>query len=78
MKKGTKPHNGFNPHRTPTPAPLRVLSRRVSAQYWKGLDLRNTKRWPLLELWFRAFEERPAYLATKSDYYTHCQVSTLL
>jgi len=45
----------------------------ASALYWKGLDLRNTKRWPLLELWFRAFEERPAYLATKSDYYTHCQ-----
>ena len=29
-------------------------------------------RWPNLERWFNAMEQRPAYLAFKSDYYTHC------
>ena len=46
----------------------------ASALYWKGVDVRNRHdRWPRLERWFRAFESRPAYLATKSDYYTHVQ-----
>lgn len=28
--------------------------------------------WPNLELWFDALETRPAYLAYRSDFYTHC------
>merc|ERR1719424_2007398 len=35
----------------------------------KGL-LRTLKQ---VDAWLAAFEARPAYLATKSDYYTHCQ-----
>ena len=31
----------------------------------------HTFRWPAIERWLSAFEERPSYLATKSDYYTH-------
>ena len=45
----------------------------ASCVYWKGFNLRNNARWPCLENWFRAFEARPQYVATKSDYYTHCQ-----
>jgi glutathione S-transferase len=44
----------------------------ASILYWKGLDLRNNADFPNLEAWLRAFEARPAYLASKSDYYTHC------
>lgn len=46
----------------------------ASVLYWKGINIRNRyDRWPSLERWFRAFESRPAYIATKSDYYTHVQ-----
>jgi glutathione S-transferase len=44
----------------------------ASLLYWKGLQLRGTGAFPNLDKWIAAFEERPAYLATKSDYYTHC------
>jgi len=44
----------------------------ASTLYWKGMQLRGTGRFPNLDAWLGAFEERPAYLATKSDYYTHC------
>ena len=43
----------------------------ASCLYWKGLQLRSTERWANVERWFAAFEERPCYMATKSDYYTH-------
>jgi glutathione S-transferase len=44
----------------------------ASLSYWKGLDLRDPK-WKLngLNRWLEAFEKREAYLAFKSDYYTH-------
>lgn len=44
----------------------------ASCAYWKGLDLRDPK-WNLkgLNRWLEAFEKREAYLAFKSDYYTH-------
>ena len=47
-----------------------------SMSVWTGepvLKLRGTGDFPNLDRWLAAFEERPAYLATKSDYYTHCQ-----
>ena len=39
----------------------------ASALYWKGLQIRGAgaERWPNLERWFRAFEQRPSYHATK-------------
>jgi len=43
----------------------------ASCLYWKGLQLRGTQRWKNLENWLLAFESRPTYQATKSDYYTH-------
>merc|ERR1719424_172319 len=43
----------------------------ASLLFWKGLRVRGTDL-PHLDIWLDAFEERPAYLATKSDYYTHC------
>jgi glutathione S-transferase len=44
----------------------------ASCAYWKGLNLRDPK-WNLkgLNRWIDAFEKREAYLAFKSDYYTH-------
>jgi len=44
----------------------------ASVAYWKGLNLRDPK-WNLtgLNRWLEAFEKREAYLAFKSDYYTH-------
>ena len=45
----------------------------ASVLYWKGLKLRGTGGYPGLDAWLDAFEQRPAYLATKSDYYTHCK-----
>lgn len=43
----------------------------ASVLYWKGLNLRGTERWANIEKWLLAFESRPSYQATKSDYYTH-------
>jgi glutathione S-transferase len=45
----------------------------ASAAFWSGLKIRGSGKWPLIDRWFDAFEERPSYLATKSDYYTHVQ-----
>lgn len=33
----------------------------ASCLYWKGLQLRNTERWPGLEKWLGAFEQRQSY-----------------
>ncbi|CAD7697329.1 unnamed protein product [Ostreobium quekettii] len=43
----------------------------ASLAYYKGLKMRGTGQWPALERWFDEMETRPAYLATRSDYYTH-------
>lgn len=44
----------------------------ASCAFWKGLNLRDSK-WNLkgINAWLEAFEQREAYLAFKSDYYTH-------
>jgi glutathione S-transferase len=44
----------------------------ASAAYWKGLNLRDPK-WELkgITAWLEAFEKREAYVAFKSDYFTH-------
>lgn len=34
-------------------------------------QFRYPRDWPNLTRWFDAMEERPTYLGTKSDYYTH-------
>lgn len=39
--------------------------------YYKGYHLRGTGRWPAIEAWFAALEQRPTYLGTRSDYFTH-------
>lgn len=49
----------------------------ASVPYWKGVVIRaapgapNAGRWPNIDRWFDAFEARPAYVASKSDWYTH-------
>lgn len=43
----------------------------ASVAYWSNLKLRGSGRWPAIERWMDAFEARPSYMATKSDYYTH-------
>jgi glutathione S-transferase len=43
----------------------------ASALYWKGLRIRNSGEFPNIDRWLDAFELRPSYQATKSDYYTH-------
>jgi glutathione S-transferase len=41
----------------------------ASLFYFKGYRLRQ--RHPVIDAWFRAMEERPAYLGTQSDFHTH-------
>lgn len=41
----------------------------ASALYWKGLVIRGKNN--NIDRWLEAFEKRPTYIATKSDYYTH-------
>eukprot|EP01041_Mallomonas_annulata_P008588 gene8588-17717_t len=43
----------------------------ASIAYWNGFKIRGDGRWPALERWLTAFEEKESYMATKSDYYTH-------
>jgi len=42
-----------------------------SLLYWKGFRTRGTGDFPAVDRWLEAFEKRPTYMATKSDYYTH-------
>lgn len=44
----------------------------ASLAYYKGFHMRGTGEFPGIESWFDAMEQRPAYLATRSDHYTHC------
>ena len=37
-----------------------------------GMYVRGEGRFPHLEAWFDAMEKRPAYLGSRSDFYTHC------
>jgi glutathione S-transferase len=41
----------------------------ASLAYYKGYQLRS--RHPAIDRWFRALEQRPAYLGTQSDFHTH-------
>lgn len=49
----------------------------ASVPYWKGLVVRaapgtpGAGRWPNIDRWFAAFEARPAYVASRSDWYSH-------
>lgn len=43
----------------------------ASCAYWSGLKVRHTK-WKNLDRWLEAFELRPSYMASKSDFYTNC------
>ena len=44
----------------------------ASVPYYKGLVIRDPARWPHVELWFKAMEERDSFKGIQSDYYTHC------
>lgn len=44
----------------------------ASLAYYKGYAMRGEGRYPNLEAWFAALEQRESYLATRSDFYTHC------
>lgn len=43
----------------------------ASVPYWKGHAIRGNGSYPHMEKWLEAFEQRPSYIATKSDWYTH-------
>jgi len=43
----------------------------ASLAYYKGFYVRGEGRWPAVEAWFNALEQRDTYMGTKSDYYTH-------
>ncbi len=38
----------------------------------EGFMVRGEGRFPHIEQWFDALEQRPSYLGIKSDFYTHC------
>ena len=65
----------FLPGAAPTLVDLQYVTHlermNASCLFWKGLKCRGSGRWPNIDRWFAAFEDRPAYMATKSDYYTH-------
>ena len=44
----------------------------ASLAYYKGWHMRSSGSFPAVEQWFEALERRPSYLASRSDYYTHC------
>ncbi|GAX77172.1 hypothetical protein CEUSTIGMA_g4617.t1 [Chlamydomonas eustigma] len=44
----------------------------ASLAYYKGYYMRGQGRWPAIDRWFDAMEQRDTYMGTRSDYYTHC------
>ena len=43
----------------------------ASVAYWKGFNIRDCGKFPALDQWLNAFDERESYLAFKSDFYTN-------
>ena len=43
----------------------------ASCAYYRGLPIRTGGRWPAIERWFEAMEQRPVYAALAGDLYTH-------
>lgn len=41
----------------------------ASLLYYKGYDLRG--RWPAIDRWFQALEQRPSWRGSRSDHHTH-------
>jgi len=64
----------FLPYQWPTLVDMQYVSHVercvASAMYYKGYDIRN--KFPNINRWLAAYESLPHYMATKSDYYTHC------
>jgi len=64
----------FLPYQHPTIVDMQYVShveRMVaSALYYKGFDIRE--EYPGIDNWLAAFEALPYYMASKSDFYTHC------
>jgi len=64
----------FLPYQHPTIVDMQYVShveRMVaSVMYYKGYDVRGDFR--NIDNWMTAFEKLPYYMASKSDYYTHC------
>eukprot|EP00913_Durusdinium_trenchii_P007037 g6620.t1 len=64
----------FLPYPHPTIVDMQYVShveRAVaSVMYYKGYNIR--KKFPNIDRWLSAYEELPHYMASKSDYYTHC------
>jgi glutathione S-transferase len=64
----------FLPYDHPTIVDMQYVSHMertvASAMYYKGYDVRD--RFRNIDRWLAAFEDLPYYMATKSDYYTHC------
>jgi len=50
----------------------------ASLTYFKGFIMRGNGQYPALEKWYEAMESRPAYIATKSDYYTYVHILPVL
>lgn len=49
------------------------MERMVSSLlYYKGFTMRGSGMFPGIDAWFQALEQRPSYLACRSDHYTHC------
>ena len=47
----------------------------INPRYYKGYDIR--KKFKHIDAWLSAYEKLPHYMATKSDYYTHCPWSSM-
>jgi len=75
LASGSTDSPWFLGHAHPTIVDMQYVShveRMVaSALYFKGYDIRG--KFEHIDKWLVAFEKLPYYMATKSDYYTHCQ-----
>eukprot|EP00929_Paragymnodinium_shiwhaense_P077399 TRINITY_DN39849_c0_g1_i1.p1 TRINITY_DN39849_c0_g1~~TRINITY_DN39849_c0_g1_i1.p1 ORF type:complete len:555 (+),score=152.08 TRINITY_DN39849_c0_g1_i1:84-1748(+) len=64
----------FLPYSYPTIVDMQYVSHMeravASVMYYKGYDVRS--KFPNIDRWLSAYEELPHYMASKSDYYTHC------
>ena len=58
----------FLPGDAPTLVDLQYVTHlermNASCLFWKGLKCRGSGRWPNIDRWFAAFEDRPAYLVS--------------
>lgn len=49
----------------------------AKAMYYRGINIRDSNKWPNINEWIEAMETRESYLATRGDFYSNVHVNMI-